>query len=543
MTRPTPFDASLTHPTLQQTFGDVCRRFADKDAVVFHADGHAERHTFAQLFDDAQALACGLRTCGLRAGDHVGLWMPNCYEWILSRFAVALAGMVLVPLNTRLRSQDLSQLLHLSDAKALIVAERFKDIDYTALLAALGLIGERKSPTPLVISAAREPSPGTIGLHTLMRRPADGAEPVQASSDDVLNIIFTSGTTSLPKGAMIRNGAATLNMLRINERWGQRADDRFMLCAPLFTSAGLGRATACLIGGSTLVLQEGFAAREFLQVASEQRVTATALSDTNVLDLIDELAQTPALPPLMLRVVLGLFQPGVASKQDFLRRQLGVAHVLSHYGLSETSHMTTLCSPDDDPALCDASVGRPLPGVSVDIVDPDGGGPCACGALGEIRVGGYVVTPGYYKRPDASRELLDEQGRLCTGDLGWLDEAGFLHFHGRQKDIVRVGGFNVSAGEIENLLRAQPEIREAAVVPIPDPRLGEVPCAFVEFFPGTSLTVEALRARLRADVASFKIPRHLIAIDEWPRTGSEKIQKPALVGRAMALLGLDAEAR
>ncbi len=528
-------------PDLQSTFREACLRHACDEAVVFVHDGITQRFSYGDLLRDASRFGWHLQQQGLEKGDHVAVWMPNGYEWIVTRFGVALAGLVLVPLNTRLRRDDLAQILSLSDAKALVAAERFADVDYLRILRSIGVL-DAAGPVPgaeaapmlrHVISTAARPVPGLLAFADFMRPVPDGADSLQAGTpQDVLNIIFTSGTTSLPKGVVVLNGAATHNLLRINERWGQRAQDRFLLGQPLFTSAGLGRSTSTLLGGATLVLGEGLDASEFIAVAQTERVTAAALTDTNVLDLMDLLRDRPAPQGLAIRVVLGLFSGGAESKHDFLRRRLGVKHVLSHYGLSETSHMTSLASPDDDPLLADESVGRPLPEVEVAIVDPATGRPCAAGQVGEIRIGGYITTPGYYGRSDATRDAFDDQERLRTGDLGWLDEAGFVHFQSRLKDMIRVGGFNVAAGEIESLLRSQAEIREAAVIAVPDSRLGEVPCAFVEFSDGRSLSVDQLRERLKGGVATYKLPRHMFEIDEWPRTGSEKIQKAVLVERA-----------
>jgi acyl-CoA synthetase (AMP-forming)/AMP-acid ligase II len=541
-------------PTLQAAFAATCAAYGGKEAVVFYGDdGQAQRRSYGDLYRDARHLAANLLGAGLAQGDHVAVWMPNSYNWLVVRFGVALAGLVLMPLNTRLRRDDLAQILRSSDARALVTDEQFASIDYLEILRSVGVLDAcgvvaRPDVAPrldLVISISATPLAGLVSLQSLLREPPTGAgSPPQPDPADVLNIIFTSGTTSLPKGVVVQNGAAAQNLLRINERWGQQAADKFMLCQPLFTSAGLGRSTATLLAGATLVLQEGFNAREFVAIAAREGVTATALSDTNVLDLIDlyQDANAQPLPRLRIRVVLGLLSAGAVSKHAFLRDKLGVQMVLSHYGLSETSHMTSLSGPQDSAQMSESSVGRPLTGVEIRIVDPVTGQTCPTGEVGEIRVGGYIISPGYYQRPDATRDMFDEAGFLRTGDLGWVDAAGYLYFQCRLKDIIRTGGFNVTAGEIEAILRAQPEVREVSVVPVPDERLGEVPCAFVEFAGSEVLTADDFRARLKGGVATYKLPRHVIPVVDWPRTGSEKIQKPALVEMARLHMAQEAQA-
>lgn len=538
---------------LGRTFADAIEeaavRHASREAVVFQD----QRLTYAELGARVRDFAMGLAGLGIGKGDHVALWMSDCIEWVVARWAVPYIGAILVPVNTRLRGSDLAYILRQSDACLLIMDQRFGEFSYLDVLETV-VPGFREQPPGawrtsalprLRAAIARGPASGAAlldfaaieaeGRGRLTRDPA-ALSHLRAAvrPDDIAQIIYTSGTTSLPKGAMVRHGPLLQNNFNSGLRVQVSAADAYLLSVPSFSASGVANHVGCLVHGAKLVLMERFSAEEFCRLAERERASMAFFADPLVYDL-QRFPRRSEFDLSSLRTGSG--GPLSEASFDFLCQELGLGEMVHTYGMSETSN--AVCRGDNRASFEERrrSAGRPLPGVRVRIVDPATGTEVPPGGEGEICVGGYTVMAGYYDKPEDTAAMIDADGFLHTGDLGRFNSAGELVFLGRLKDVIKPGGFNVATSEIEAFLLTHPAIAQAAVIGLPDARLGEVPCAFVECRAGAALAEAELIEWCRRSIASYKVPRHVLFVSEWPLTGTHKIRKNLLKEMAPSLLG------
>ncbi|MGI5328966.1 FadD3 family acyl-CoA ligase [Actinomadura nitritigenes] len=525
-----PHPAPATIPALVR---HAARVHGDREALVTETAHGPVRRTFAQLEADVEAAARAAAGAGVRPGDRVAIWAPNSAEWIVAALGLVSAGAVLVPLNTRYRAAEASDILRRSRATALFTVRGFLGNDYPAMLAASGA---RLPDLGLTVLLAGEPEGTAVswadhlagGASVSADEARKRADAVRAG--DVCDIVFTSGTTGRPKGAMSTHGQT----LRVFEAWSAvatlRPGDRYLLINPFFHTFGYKAGVlACLLNGATMLPEPVFDAERAARRLAEERVTVLMGPPT----VFSSLLALPGRPPHALR----LAGTGAADVPvDLVRRiraELGVPDVFTAYGLSEAAGVVSVCPVDADAETVARTTGPALPGTEIRIADADGR-PLPPGGTGEILVRGYNVMKGYLDDPEATARAVDADGWLRTGDCGRLDERGYLTVTGRIKDMFVVGGFNAYPAEIEGVLARHPAVADAAVVGVPDARLGEVGAAYLVLRDGAGETVdgEELTRWLRERLANFKVPRYFHVVGELPRNASGKVLKRDLRERA-----------
>ncbi|MET9070688.1 FadD3 family acyl-CoA ligase [Streptomyces sp. NPDC004232] len=523
-------------------------RYADGEAVV---DGRT-RITYAELGARVDRSAAACIASGVRTGDRVAVWAPNSLDWIVAALGAVSAGAVLVPLNTRFKGAEAADVLRRSGARLLFVTGTFLGTSYVASLRrAAGEV--TAAPGTDAGAGTRGPLPGLPELTDAVVLSEDAppefrtwkdflaagegvsetevrAREAELSADSLSDIVYTSGTTGRPKGAMITHGQT----LRAYGIWadlaGLRATDRYLIVNPFFHTFGYKAGViACLTRGATMIPQPVFDVETALANIAAERVSVLPGPPTLHQSLLDHPSRDAHdLSALRLVVTGAAVVPLLLVER--LRGELGVETVLTAYGLSEASGVVTMCRRGDDPLLIASTSGRAIPGTEVRVADASGA-PVPDGAAGEVLVRGFNVMQGYYGDTEATAATISPDGWLSTGDVGVLDASGNLRITDRIKDMFIVGGFNAYPAEIEQLLALHPEVREAAVIGVPDARLGEVGKAYVVRHPGSPLTADDLIAWSRREMANYKVPRAVEFVPELPRNASGKVLKGELRGR------------
>lgn len=475
---------------------------------------------FEALVDSA---ARGLMAIGVRPGDRVALWMSNIWEWIATQFAVTRAGAVLCPLNTRLRTDDLSHILGNCGASVIVTQASSGGYSYLATLEEIMKRGELPALRHVVVCRGDGGSNGShIGWSDLLvRGQASGQAPSPATDAGLLAyILYTSGTTSYPKGVMLSH--ANLNNA-VNLATDLLPHDCIFLGYPLFAITGCHNAVlASLVVGGTIVLQERFDPAGAIAQIERNRCTVFA----GIVYLIKEIIAAPEFQPERTKTLrLANIFPRRPEHVPALRR-LGVESVANGYGMTETSGPFTYGIGFDPKVI--ASEGKPWPDNELRLVGEDGSDQ-PVGEIGTIHVRGNQVMMGYFGRPDATAASLSPDGWFNTGDVGRLDENGLLTWIGRNSDIYKCTGFNVASLEVEEFLRQHPDIQEIAIAGVPDPSKGEVGAAFIVTRSGDELPLQDLVAFCSGRIASYKIPGHALTLPELPKTASGKVRKVELV--------------
>lgn len=532
-------------------FFDWCAQQYSGLTALIH---HHQEWSFRRLAEEIDQMARALLGIGVRAGDRICLWMANRPSWIATQFAVAKIGAILVPINTRYKSGELAYVLKNVEPKALLMMDRFLNIDYAEIACQavrdISLMGKGflKDMTIIVQSCqSRAPSSGTavepinqlreqvgdvIAYHEL----AGIAAGVPMSEvltrqqavdpEDVSCIIFTSGTTSFSKGVMLGHRQIVEHGFKIGNHHDFDPGDRLIAVLPLFGSFMCVNAVfASFSHGTGLILQERFDAKETLRLFEAHRATAIYAVET----ILQDLFRHPDFATTDLSSwTKGQAAPVNPATLQRLFKEVGVAGLQNGYGMTETCAVATLTKAGDPYEKRIFTHGRPIEGVEVRIVDLESGKTCPPGQIGEIVVRGPNVTRGYYQMPEETAKALID-GWLYTGDLGVMDSDGYLTYKGRKKEMIKPGGFNVSALELENFLEQIPGVLEAAVIGIPDQRLGEAVVAFIR--PAGSvadLSPDTIRDYAKRRIANYKVPKHVLIVEDFPRTPTGKIQKNKL---------------
>jgi fatty-acyl-CoA synthase len=507
---------------LEATVGDLLRAAAAElpDAVALtEGNGRpdARRWTFAGLLQDAESVARWLLT-RFRPGERVAVWAPNAPEWILAEFGCALAGLTLVTVNPAFGAAELRHVLESSSAAGVLVAREFRGVPIgtVAREVAAGLPGVRV----------------VIDLDELGHVPhVDGTLPV-VTPDAIAQIQFTSGTTGRPKGALLHHRGLVNNARFFADRAGLQPRTSFLNPMPLFHTAGC---VSCTLGPVAkrmeLVLMPAFEPGLALGLIESSRVTGMGTVPTMALAMMEH----PDFTTRDLAALDVLISGGTTVPADLVRRieaTLG-ARMIIVYGQTEASPLITATRPDDSPDDKALTIGRPLPHAHCRIVD-EHGAVRPVGTAGEICVRGYQVMAGYEGLPDATAAAVDAEGFLHTGDLGTMDERGYVTITGRLKDLIIRGGENIYPREIEERLFEHPDVSEVAVVGVPDDRWGEVVAAVVRPVEGATPTAAALHDWCRATLAPFKTPARWFVVEQFPMTASGKVQKYVLTASAAA---------
>jgi fatty-acyl-CoA synthase len=513
--------------TIPDLLDELARRFPHREALV----GGDDRYCFRELRAAVHHVAKGLYALGIAKGDKVAILMGNRPEWVITDLAIALIGGVMVGVNTWATARELEYILHHSDTCVLVTADRFLNQDYLALLAE---IAPRERRLPLlreVVCVSPVSRPGAMRYADLIAR---GSAVADATIDelraaigpqDIACLLYTSGSTSRPKGVQLQHYALIENMFHIGERMHVTEHDRFWLAVSLFWGLGCENALFnALTHGACVVLQEHFDAGAALEIIERERCSVFYGTPNMTQALI-------AHPERMHRNLSSLRTGATIGTPEQIMRavELGAAEICNVYGLTETYGNCAVTDAHEPLALRLATVGRPLDGVAIRIVEPTTGAVLPPGQVGEIRAKGYV-TCGYYKDEATTREAFDRDGFFRTGDLGLIDHDGRLSFRGRLKEMVKTGGINVAPIEVEEILCAHPAVAAAYVVGMPDPVRDEILAAVVVPRSGASITASELETHCRLALAAYKVPRLFRFMEEndLPLTVTGKLQKNRL---------------
>jgi acyl-CoA synthetase (AMP-forming)/AMP-acid ligase II len=518
-----------TPQTIPQVIRQAAARYGTRAAIV---DGELTL-SYEALVEGAQTAARALVGLGVEPGDRVALWAPNRADWILAACGVHMAGAVLVPINTRMKGAEAADILERSRTRVLFVIGDFLGQYYPALLEGL-----RPSTLQLVVVlGAGTPRAGgqggEIGWETFLAR----AEQVPATrvhereqalhAGSTADLMFTSGTTGRPKGVMAGHGPT----IRAFSEWarvvGLDEGDRYLIINPFFHTFGYKAGwVAAFLQGATVYPQQVFDADAVLARIQADRInflpgpptlflTMLAhprLKDFDLASLRSAVTGAASVPPVLI---------------TRMREELGIRNVTTAYGLTECGGCATVCDPSDSAETIANTCGKALPGTEVRCADTEGRS-VPPGQPGEVLLRGYHVMQGYFEDEAATHEAIDADGWLHTGDVGVMDERGYLRITDRLKDMFITGGFNAYPAEIERLMAPHPAVAQVAIVGMPDERLGEVGCAFVVRRPGAALDEAALITWCRSQMANYKVPRRVIFFDELPMNASNKVDKRLL---------------
>jgi len=542
----------LIGKTTGQFFDEACAKWASRPALVVRHQN--VRLSYGELRQAVDKLAAGLLTLGLNPGDRIGIWSPNNSEWVLTQFATAKAGLILVNINPSYRVAELEYALVKVGCKALILAERFKTSDYIGMLRELAPELGRAQPGELdskrlpslrsVILIGEAWHPGTFRFSEIMSRGGAAeagriaALSPQLQFDEPINIQFTSGTTGFPKGATLSHHNILNNGFFIGEAMRLTPDDRLCIPVPLYHCFGmvLGNLAAVTHGACMVFPGEGFDPLATLQTVSEERCTALHGVPTMFIAQLDhpEFAKFD-LSSLRTGIMAGSPCPIEVMKRAVAKMNL--REITIAYGMTETSPVSFQSSTTDPLERRVSTVGRIQPHLEVKIIDRDGR-IVPTGTAGELLTRGYSVMLGYWNDEERTREAIDAARWMHTGDLATIDAEGYCNIVGRIKDMVIRGGENVYPREIEEFLYRHPKIQDVQVIGVPDDRYGEEICAWVKLRPGASASEEEIRAFCRDQIAHYKVPRYIKFVDEFPMTVTGKIQKFIMRERTISELGL-----
>jgi len=523
--------SEVTWPTIPAMVRDSAARFGAAEAVV---DGD-RRVTYAELAGAVTDAARALVASGVERGERVAVWAPNSLEWMVAALGVQTAGGVLVPVNTRFKGTEAADVIGRSRARALFTTRGFLDTDYPALLAGAGVALADLRHTVLL---SGDPEAGELGWAEFLARGAGvsdadvDARIAVIGPDDPSDVLYTSGTTGSPKGVVMAHRQTLRTFLDWCDWADLRAGDRYLIVNPFFHMFGYKAGfLASLMRGATVIPVPVFDAGTVLELVERERVTVLPGPPTIHHSLLDDPDRGRRDISTLRVTTIGATDIPV----DLIRRvreELPFERILTGYGLTEAGTVTG-CRPDDDFEHMATTVGVPLPGFEVQTVDQTGAD-TPVGEPGEILVRGDGVTRGYLDDPEATAAAIDADGFLHTGDLGAFDADGYLRIVGRIKDMIIVGGFNAYPAEIENLLLRHPRIAQAAVIGVPDERLGQVPMAFVVLTDGPPIEGPELVKWARGEMANYKAPRAVEFLDTLPLNATGKVEKNELRARVSA---------
>ena len=542
--------AASPKPISSSLLGDVLAQQAvqhpNKDALIYPELGL--RWSFRQLEDLAQNCARGLASLGIRKGERVALWSTNLPEWVVLFFGLAKLGAIMVTVNTLLRRHEVEYLLSQSEACILILSKGFRDVDYVEVVYQIAPeLRQHKADSEFhcpklpflrhVVFLGEQVPEGMVAYNQVqeMGKRDPDSSPANSKLDvnEVINIQYTSGTTGFPKGAMLSHHNIVHNGHWIGHTQRLSADDRVCLPVPFFHCFG------CVLGilgaytwGAAIVPLVSFDPEKTLQAVAAERCTALYGVPTMFIAELEH--------PSFSRYDLSSLRTGIMSgapcPESLMRkviRDMHLPEITIAYGLTEASPVITMTGLNDTIAHRTQTVGKPLSGAEVKIVDAATDEPVLPDEVGELWVRGYLVMKGYYKKPEATHEAITQDGWLRTGDLASQDKDGYIKIRGRKREMMIRGGENIYPREIEEFLRSHPKISDVAVYGVPHRKFGEEVAAAIRLKPGETATPEEITAFCKEQIASFKIPKHVQFVSEFPQTASGKLQKYKLQERAL----------
>lgn len=508
--------AAATIPT---AFLATCEKHGNAPAL-FRGD---QTLTYSGLLDRVLRAAAVFRRRGVRQGDRVAIWMPNSPAWVEAALGAAFAGAALVPINTRLKPREAEYILARSGASLAVAAGDFLGTDYA------GQIGDLETPElRAVIQASVEGTGGAWNQELAATSPEEASQSLDLAGtirpDDMAEVIFTSGTTGFPKGAMLNHGQIVRAYRFYGERAGIGPEDRYLIIAPMFHSFGFKAGViTSFIHGAAIKPVAVFDAAETLATIEEDGITVMGGPPTIFTSLLDLNESARRDIGSLRSIVLGgsMISPALVRT---LREDTGVDIVLSAYGLTETTALVTMARASDGVDRIATTSGQVVEGMEMRCADANGR-EVPRGAPGEIQARGEYIMAGYFDDPERTAESFTEDGWFRTGDIGIIDKDGYLAITDRMKDMFIVGGFNCYPAEIEAIMAGYPGLQEVAVIGVPDARLGEVAKACVVPADRSAFDEQDFLAWCRDNMANFKVPRVVDVIDALPRNAMGKIQK------------------
>jgi fatty-acyl-CoA synthase len=540
----------IIYETIGGFFDRVAEKYPDSQALILRHQG--VEWTYAELQRRVDQLAAGLLALGIVPGDRVGIWGPNSAEWVLTQLATAKLGAIMVCINPAYRLYELEYALNKVECKALITDESFKTSDYLGMLNTLAPELEYCEPgalastkLPKLKHVIRMGSSSSAGMHNFdqvceLATDADRAALVglqtQLKPDDAINIQFTSGTTGNPKGAtlshcnILNNGYLTGEAMRLTPA------DKLCIPVPLYHCFGMVLAVlACVSHGATMVFPgEAFDPQQTLQTVQDERCTALHGVPTMFITELDH----PNFSSFDLSSLRTGIMAGAPCPIEVMKRVISEMHmrdILIAYGQTELSPINNITLPDDSLERRTETVGRAMPWVEIKVID-EAGHVVPVGEKGEICTRGYSVMQGYWNDPEKTAETIDAAGWLHSGDIATMDACGYVRIVGRIKDMIIRGGENVYPREVEEFLYQHPAISEVQVFGIPDKKMGEEVCAWVQLNEGATLSADDIKAFCKDQITHFKIPRHIRFVSEYPMTVTGKIQKFVMRDEMLASL-------
>jgi fatty-acyl-CoA synthase len=532
----------LLYKTVGAVLEEAAARWGEREALI--ARHQNIRWTYRELDEAADRLAAGFVHLGLVPRDRIGIWAPNRYEWVVTQFASAKAGLILVTINPAYRTSELEYALNKVGCKALVLAPSFKTSDYAAML------DQIRSEVPLLRSAILTddaPRPGFLryadvaasGTAQDLARVRELRSQLQP--EDAINIQFTSGTTGLPKGATLSHHNIVNNGYFVAQRMTFTENDRLCIPVPLYHCFGMVMGVlGCATHGAAMVFPgEAFEPKSVLEALEAERCTALFGVPTMFIAELEH----PEFKRYDLRTLRTGVMAGAPCPVEIMKRTISDMHmkeVTICYGMTETSPVSFQSCRDDTLERRVSTVGTIHPHLEVKVVDAEGR-VTPRGERGELLTRGYSVMHGYWDDQDKTTQAIDPQGWMHTGDLATLDEAGYCNIVGRVKDLIIRGGENISPREIEEFLYRHPKIQDVQVFGVPDRRYGEVVCAWIKLKAGERSDAEAIRTFCREQIAHYKVPTHIRFVEQFPMTVTGKIQKYLMRQEMSAQLAVSEE--
>ncbi|WP_312100919.1 AMP-binding protein [Acinetobacter venetianus] len=540
--------------TIGEKFDQACQQYADQEAIV---SSHQNRRlTYRELQQEVEAFACSLLKLGLKKGDRLAIWSPNCVEWTVTQFAAFKAGIVLVNLNPAYKSHELEYVLNKVSCKGLIIASQFKTTNYQELLTRIApeisfctdkiIHAERLPFLKFVIKIDEQQHTGIHRFSDLVTPPtADQLDQLDLASqqlqfDETINIQFTSGTTGNPKGTMLTHHNILNNGYFVGEGIRLTSKDKVCISVPLFHCFGMVMGNlACITHGATMVYPSAvFNPLDTLKTIHEERCTAAYGVPTMFIATLEH-EQFSEFDLSSLRTGIMAGSPCPREIMQRVIERMHMSEITICYGMTETSPVSAQSSVNDTINKRVSTVGRVHPHVEVKIVDLEGQ-IVPTGTLGELCVRGYSVMAGYWGEEEKTREVIDAAGWMHTGDIAEMDAEGFVKIKGRIKDVVIRGGENLFPKEIEDFLYTHPDISDVQVIGLPDLRYGEELCACIILHEHHQSDEESIRSFCKDHISHNKVPRYVKFFSEFPMTASGKAQKFKLQEIMRAELNLTA---